>query len=481
MPIETNNLRFINKMKWFFACILLLTLYYPLSAQEIIEDKVKEVAIDSVKKTSKQKVDGVAAVIGDYILLDSDIDKEFAQIKAAGGSVKDFTRCELFGKLLEDKLYAHHAIQDSILINELEIRSGVDQQIENFLAQTGGSLDDLLKFYNKSSEADLREEMMEINKNMRLGMEMQRKIVDDIEITPEEVRQFFNDIPKNQRPIFGTELNVAQIVVIPKVSDEEVEKVVNQLKQFKADVEDNGASFTSKVVLYTDDIVSKRIGGKYTLNRKRPQMVKEFRDVAFSLQEGEISEPFKTDFGYHIIYKEKERGQEIDVRHILLRPKLTPETIKAAKDKIETARQRIISGELTFAEAALEYSDETETKYEGGKLINPMTQDFSFELTKMDTQMYTEIQNLKDDEVSPVLQDEDRINEIKFKLLMVTNRINEHEADFSKDYLKIKRLALQEKQLNAIAKWQDEKIKDTYVKINGEHRKCQFTGNWLKN
>lgn len=449
------------------------------TAQEIIEDKPKEKAKDTIDNTQRRKIDGVAAVVGEYVLLDSDIDKEYAQIKAAGGQVKDFTRCELFGKLLEDKLYAHHAIQDSILVNELEIRARVEQQIDGFLAQSGGTLDELLKFYNKNTESELREEMVELNKNMQLVSEMQNKIIEDIEVTPEEVRQFFNDL--DEKPIFGTELQVAQIVVIPEVTQEEIDKVIEQLNQFKKDVEEDGASFTSKVVLYTDDIASKRTGGKYTLNRKRPQMVKEFRDVAFSLQEGEISEPFKTEYGYHIIYKEKERGQEIDVRHILLRPKVTPSAIQAAREKIQTAREKIINGELTFAEAALKYSDEIETKYEGGRLINPLTQDFNFELTKMDTQMYTEIQSLKDDEVSPILQDEDRVNAIKFKILKVTNRIDEHEADFSKDYLKIKRLALQEKQLEAVSKWQDQKIKDTYIKINGDHRKCPFSGNWLKN
>lgn len=449
------------------------------SAQEIIEDKPKEIVKDTTDNTQRRKIDGVAAVIGEYVLLDSDIDKEYAQIAAAGGPVKEFSRCELFGKLLEDKLYAHHAIQDSILVNELEIRARVEQQIDGFLAQSGGTLDELLKFYNKSTEAELREEMVELNKNMQLVSEMQNKIVDEIEVTPEEVRQFFNDL--DDKPIFGTELQVAQIVVIPEVTQEEIDKVISQLSQFKKDVEEDGASFTSKVVLYTDDIASKRTGGKYTLNRKRPQMVKEFRDVAFSLREGEISEPFKTEYGYHIIYKEKERGQEIDVRHVLLRPKVTPSAIQAAKEKLEAAREKIISGELTFADAALKYSDEVETKFEGGRLINPMTQDFNFELTRMDTQMYTEIQDLKDDEVSPILQDEDRVNAIKFKILKVTNRTDEHEADFSKDYLKIKRLALQEKQLEAVSKWQDQKIKDTYIKINGEHRKCQFSGNWLKN
>jgi len=146
------------------------------------------------------------------------------------------------------------------------------------------------------------------------------KIVEDIDVTPEEIRQFFNNNLKDDPPLFGTELKLAQIVVIPKVSEEEKQKVIDRLKTFKADIIENGASFTTKAVLYTDDTGSRSKGGKYTLNRKRPQMVKEFRAVAFALQEGEISEPFETDFGYHIVLLEKIRGQEYDVRHILLKP-----------------------------------------------------------------------------------------------------------------------------------------------------------------
>ncbi len=481
MQLKIINLKFSTKISTVFT-VLALIAFSTINAQEIIEEKEDvKVKKDSIKPGDRIKIDGVAAVIGDYVVLDSDIDKEIAQIKAQGGSTKDFTRCELFGSLLESKLYAHHAIQDSIVINELEIRNRIEQQISAFLAQADGSMDRLLKLYNKDSEASLREDMFEINKNGQLAGKMQQKIVEDVEVTPEEVRQFFNDIPKDERPVFGTELNVAQIVVIPEIPEEEVQKVINQLKQFKADVEDNGASFTSKVVLYSDDIPSRKKGGLYALNRKQPRMVKEFRDVAFSLQVGEISEPFKTDFGYHIILKEKERGQEIDVRHILLRPKLTSAAVIAAKDKIEKVRQRIIDGEISFADAAREVSDEKETKFEGGKLMNPITQDFNFELTRMEPELYAQIQNLKDDEISFVLQDEDRINTIKFKILTVTNRIDEHEANFSRDYLKIKRLAETQKQLDAIDKWQKEKIMDTYIKINGEHRKCEFKGNWLKN
>jgi peptidyl-prolyl cis-trans isomerase SurA len=232
--------------------------------------------------------------------------------------------------------------------------------------------------------------------------------------------------------------------------------------------------------LYTQDPGSKRTGGKFTLNRKRPVMVKEFREVAFSLQEGEVSKPFKTDFGYHIIQLEKIRGQEFDVRHILLIPKVTPTAIKEAKEKLEKVRQSIVDGEITFADAAREASDEEETKFDGGQLRNPETQDYNFELTKMDPELYSQIQNLKDNEVSPVLKDQDRVHPIKFKILTVTARVDEHEANFAQDYLKIKALALQEKQLNAIEKWQEEKIMDTYIKINGELRSCDFNSNWFK-
>jgi peptidyl-prolyl cis-trans isomerase SurA len=454
-------------------------------SQEIIEESVeveapKMTVIDSVKDSMKRvKLDGVAAVIGDFVILDSDIDKQFTQLEAGGISTEDITRCQLFGKLLEDKLYIHHAIQDSLEVNDAEVKSYVDQQLEGFAEQIG-SMEKLIAYYKKSSEKELRDEMFELNKNGKMASMMQQTIVEEIEVTPDEVRQFFNKIAEDERPQFGTEMRVAQIVVIPETTKVEVDKVINRLNEFRADVLDNGASFTTKAVLYTEDPGSKRTGGKYTLNRKRPVMAKEFREVAFSLQEGEVSKPFKTDFGYHIIQLEKIRGQEYDVRHILLIPKVTSVAIKEAKERLEKVRQSIVDGEITFADAAKEASDEKETKFDGGQLRNPETQDYNFELTKMDPELYAQIQNLKDNEVSPVFKDEDRINPVKFKILTVTARVDEHEATFAQDYLKIKALALQEKQLSAIEKWQAEKIMDTYIKINGELRSCDFNSNWFK-
>jgi peptidyl-prolyl cis-trans isomerase SurA len=479
MPLKIKNLKYIIKNVSEYAVFFILA-FAPVNSQEIIEENTKDDFIEkAVDSTSLVKVDGVAAVVGDFVILESDIDKQFAQLEASGISTKDITRCQLFGKLMEDKLYVHHAIQDSIEVNDIEIRSYVDQQLEAFAEQIG-SMEKLISYYNKSSEQDLRDEMYEVNKNGQLASKMQQKVVEEIEVTPDEVRQFFNKIPENERPFFGTELRVAQIVIIPETTEKEVNKVLKRLREFKADVIENGSSFTTKAVLYSEDPGSKRTGGKYTLNKKRPRMTKEFREVAFALDEGDISEPFKTDFGYHIIYLEKIRGQEYDIRHILLKPKLTKDAIKTAREKLQQIRDRIVDGSISFKDAALEASDEEETKYDGGQLRNPETQDYNFELTKMDPELYSQIESLKDNQVSPVYQDEDRANPIKFKILTVTQRTNEHEADFAKDYLKIKELALQEKQLIEITEWQEKKIMDTYIKINGDLRDCDFKSNWFK-
>ena len=428
----------------------------------------------------REKIDGVAAVIGDFVVLESDIDKQFTQLRISGVSMENISKCQVFGKLLEDKLYQHHAIQDSIEVNQAEIQSYVDQQVNAF-AQQIGSMDKLLEYYKKDSEQELRSEMFELNKNSELAKKMQQSIIEEIEITPEEVRQFFNSIPKNDRPVFGTELRVSQIVVYPTVSQQEKQNVINRLKSFKADVIDNGASFISKAVLYSEDPGSRTKGGKYSINRKNSPMVKRFNEVAFSLSEGEISEPFETEYGFFIIYLEKIRGQEYDIRTILLRPKFSQSEIQDTKNRLVNVRERIVSGEISFADAAIEASDEIETRFDGGLLINPETQDYNFELTKMDPELYSQIANLKESEVSIVYQDEDRYNPVKFKILTVSNRYDEHVADFSKDYIKIQKLALQSKQLKEIEKWQNKKIFDTYINISNDFGSCDFFSNWLKN
>jgi peptidyl-prolyl cis-trans isomerase SurA len=446
-------------------------------AQEIINQNVVD-TIKKANKVKKQKIDGVIAKVGDYIILDSDIDKSYLEISSQGGSVKDITRCQMLGKLMEDKLYAHQAVQDSLKVTDSEVKSIMEEQLSRMVEEIG-SIDKVVKYYKKNSEEEFRTYFFDILKERKLTSEMQKKIIDEVEITPEEVRTFFKKIPTADLPVFGAEMEVAQIVAMPKVSEAEKQKVIDKLNEFKKEIQEGGSSFSTKAVLYSQDPGSRATGGYYKMNRKT-QFVKEFKEVAFSLAEGEISEPFETDFGYHIIYVEKIKGQDIELRHILLIPAVTADDLKEAKEKINLIRKRIVDKEITFAEAAKTMSDEKETRTNGGALINPKTQDTHFELTKMDPALYSQVSNLKDSDISLPLLDEDQSGKKKYKLITVTNRIDEHTADYAKDYIKIKELALKEKQIKAIGKWFDDKIKDTYIKIIGEYRDCTFTNNWLK-
>jgi len=476
MLIKSFRMKSINiKNALLFFCIMFLN--SAVNAQEIIKDSAV-VAENTIKTTSqRQKIDGVIATVGDYIVLDSDIDKAYLEISSQGGSVKDITRCQMLGKLLEDKLYAHQAIQDSVKVTDAEVKGMMDEQLSRMIQQIG-SMEKVIKYYKKDSEEEFRSYFFDILKENKLTSEMQKKIVDGVEITPEEVRNFFKKIPKDELPLFGAEMEVAQIVVEPKITQVEKQKVIDRLNSFKKDIQE-GSSFATKAVLYSQDPGSRSSGGFYKMTRKTP-FVKEFKDVAFSLDEGEISEPFETEYGYHIIYLEKIKGQELELRHILLTPTVTKESLDEAKEKITLIRKRIVDKEISFADAARSSSDQKETRANGGVLINPNTQDTRFELTKMDPTLYSQLSNLKDNEISMPILDETPAGKKQYKIITVTNRINEHTADYAQDYVKIKDLALKEKQIKAIAKWFDEKIKETYIKIVGEYRECNFTNNWLK-
>jgi peptidyl-prolyl cis-trans isomerase SurA len=427
----------------------------------------------------KIKIDGISSVVGDFIILDSDIDKVLIDMESQGITTRGVSKCQLLGKLMEDKLYAHHAIQDSLELSDNEIYDYVDRQLEYFTEQLGG-IEKVLEFYKKRDEISFRDELFEINKTQRLSEMMQESIVEKVEITPEEVRQFFQSIPVIDLPIFGTELEIAQIVIEPKVSEEENQRIIDQLKLFREDILEGGMSFASKALLYSQDPGSRSKGGKYTLNRKKPRMTKEFRDVAFSLREDEISQPFKTDFGWHILKVDKIRGQEIDIRHILLIPKISDDEMRSAKDEIDKLRERIADGEITFSDAALRFSDEKETRLNGGVLINPSTNDTRFELTKMDPLLYSQIKDLNDNQMSMPLLDNSDNSISKYKILKITNRFEEHKADFSTDYVKIKELALTDKQLKTIKKWMEEKIEETFVNVNSDSSYCDFVYNWIK-
>jgi len=418
-------------------------------------------------------------VVGDYVILDSDIEKLKVDIENQGAAAGEISDCQLLGKLMEDRLYAHQAVQDSLLVSDTEVNTTSDRQIQQLASQIG-SVEKVLEFYNQPDLQSFKDELYDINKLRMLAEKMKMEIVGDVEVTPEEVRQFFYDIPITKRPVFGAELEIAQIVKQPKPSEEEKRRIIQRLEQIRQDVIENGSSFSVKAILYSQDPGSKSSGGAYSMTRETP-FVKEFKDVAFSLREGEISEPFETDFGYHIILVEKIRGQEVDLRHILLIPEISNEQITAAQAQLDSIRNEIIADRLSFEDAALQFSDETETKYDGGILRNPQDYSARFELTNMDPTLYNQVARLRDNEISkPIREDDPRGGAPKFKIMKIANRYDEHMADFARDYTKIKELALADKERKLIEKWISEKIKQTYVQINDSRKGCDFTSNWLK-
>ena len=489
MRLKTKALKPIHKINLY--TLLLLLASTSLFAQEVetvdangvitpIEDETAmAVQTDTVKPFTKFKAEGVTAVVGNYVVLDSDIDKSYVELKQQGVSIEGITRCQLLGKLMEDKLYAHQAKLDSILVPDVEINGRIDQQIQ-FMVSELGSEEKVAQYYRKDDISELRKELFEVNKTIELARLMQQKVVENVEITPEEVREFFFTIPEDERPTFSAEVEVAQIIVEPEVTAEAEQAVIGRLNEFRRDIIENGVSFASKAVLYSQD-GSKTKGGLIPGIRKNSPYAKEFKDVAFSLLEGEVSEPFETEFGYHILTVDKIRGQEIDVRHIILFPEVTQATIDKARTKIDSIRTQIVDGNLTFAEAAQQFSDQTETRNNGGQLVNPVSFDTRFDLTKMDPTLSAQVYNLKEGEVSRVFTDRDYTGKSKFKILTITKRFDEHKADYVKDYEKIQELALKEKQIRAIGKWQNKKIKDTYINVNRDYQDCEFTSNWVKN
>ena len=483
MLLRKNNLKYMKTLNKIVFSLCLIGGVMMTFAQQDDEALNSEKAV-KVKDTVKRKmvkIDGVAAVVGDYIILDSDIVRAMEGLQSNDVPKEEITHCALLGKLMEDKLYMHNAVQDSIEVTTNEVRSGVEQRIEFYLNQVNGDMEKLLEIYGFETEGEFREELSRIVKEMYLTDRMREKIIENVEVTPEEVRTFFFSIPEDERPRFGESVEISQIVIEPKAPEEEERKVVEKLRKIKEDIEDNGTRFASNAMLYSQDPGSKMRGGLYTSVTRKMQFIKEFKDVAFSLQEGEISDPFKTDFGWHILTVDKIRGEQRDVRHILMRPEIPYAAIQDAEAKADSIRKLVIDDKISFAEAAKTFSDDKTTKYDEGKIINPKTLDLRFELVKMEPTMYNNIHNLKEGELSfPIYEENPRDGTVSYKIYKINKKTEDHIADYSNDYVQIQELALRDKQLKIIKEWTEEKIEDTFININQDNKDCVFVNNWFK-
>ncbi len=428
------------------------------------------------------KVDGVVVVVGKNIVLDSDIEKFKLEIETRSEGKIKITDCEMLEEIMIQKLLSHHAVIDSIVVTPDEVDKEVERTIGSF-AQQLGSIEKVIEFYGFNDEEDLRRELREIQNEQFLIQRERGGIVEEIDVTPDEVRNYYNSLKtEDALPEFGAEIELSQIVIYAVPSEEEIKRVKERLLKIKADIE-AGANMNMKAILNSDDpaVASQGMGagGFYTITRESG-FVKEFKEVAFSLDEGQVSDPFKTDFGYHIIKVEKIKGQQIDLRHILIQPDIDSKKLKEAKEILQKLKTEIEAGTISFEDAVKEYSEEDATKTNKGIIINPQTADSRFELTRMDPTLYQRVANIKAGELTDPFYDETREGEKMFKIILLKSKVDAHTADFVDDYVKIQKLALQKKQEETIEDWAEDKIKDTYIKINEAHKYCEFDKNWKK-
>jgi peptidyl-prolyl cis-trans isomerase SurA len=459
MPLKINNLNSIEMKR--ILMIALLAFTWQIGAQE------------------KVKIDGVATVVGDNIVLDSEIEAFKDELIQQSGGQIEITDCEMLEQIMNRKLLAHHAVIDSIVVNEGEIQQQVQRKTDYFTQQLG-STEKMLELYGFDNIKDLKDELYRVEKEGLLIQKMQQELTADIDITPEEVKRYFTSLEKEGNlPEIGAEIELSQIVLNVEPSQEEVDKTIERLKEIKKEVEEGG-NFKMKAILYSDDPGVTQNSGFYTIERNSP-FVKEFKEAAFSLEEGEISQPFKSDFGYHILMVDKIKGKQRDVYHILMQPEADDKAEEMVRDSLTVYRERILKLEIPFDAAVLLYSQDKDTRLSSGVLMNPESGDTHFDLTRMDPELYAKVSNLKEGEISEVFMDETRQGLKMYKILLLKSRTEAHTADLADDYVKIMELALQKKKTESIEKWSEEKIIDTYVNINQVYTNCEFKSNWTKN
>lgn len=419
------------------------------------------------------KIDGVAAVVGNEIILNSDIERDFIAAKAQGLNVEN--NCEFLENILVEKLILAKAKEDTLIqITNEQVERNMEQRVQYFLTQ--GSEAEILGYFGYNTIPELKQDLKEIIRDQAYVDEKQKLISQGIDATPEEVREFYEKY-KSELPDVPEEVGLSHLVMYPEISQENEEKIIRELEEYKKDVED-GASFATKAILYSNDPGSAANGGLIR-NVKRGQMVPEFDAVAFNLQEGEISEPFKTEYGYHIILLEKRRGQELDLRHILIQLKPTPEEITATKQKMDSIMMSIDKGEMTFKEAVYRYSVDKYTKYNGGKMMDERSGEDRLERSKLPSKLRNAISGLKDGETSHVFEDEFN-NQVVLRLVRLDETIPEHKINLETDYSRLKNLTIHTKRQENVTKWVADQISDTFISINSEFDDCEFRLDWRK-
>lgn len=424
-------------------------------------------------------IDKIVAIVGDQVILKSDIEVQYQQYRAEGNATEGL-RCQLLDQMLAQKLLVAQAEVDSVVVSEQEVETELDKRIRYFINMIG-SEEKLEEFYQKSV-IEIKEEFREDIKNQLLAQKMQGQITADVTVTPAEVKDFYNSIPEDSLPRYNAEVEVGHLIIYAHPSAKQKRAALEKIREIRQTIVDEGAAFNLKAILYSDDPGSASKGGELPAFTQDDPYDPKFIAVAFRLNEGEVSQPFETDFGYHIIELMERDGNRVKVRHILITPKITPEDMQRARAKADSIHQLIESNQLTFGQAVSRFSEDESTNKYGGMITNPNTGQTYFELDELgaiDQAIPFIIDTMEAGEVSSPVKYTDQRGNQGYRLIYLQSVTAPHIANLQDDYARMTSAALNQKKTKIMRQWLKERIQKTYIKIDESFAQCPEVKPWL--
>lgn len=413
----------------------------------------------------KAIADKIVAVVGDRIILQSDIKNSLDDAKRQGSTVPEDAFCILAEQAVVSKVLMLQAEKDSLPVTDEEVEAELDQRVRYFINQVGSQEE--LERYAGKSVYQIKDDARESVRERKLAEAMQQKIVSSVKITPTEVKAFFDKIPTDSLPFFESELEIGQIISFPKASRDLEQYIVSEMNNYKKQIESKVATFEQLAKRYSEDPGSKDRGGQYQVNRNEKSWDPVFLSTAFRLKDGEISAPVKSKFGFHIIQMVERNGDDAIVRHILRIPPVTETEIAQAISRLDTVRSKIIAGTLGFNEAAKKYSDDESAKFTGAFLLNRDGSPY-VTIDQLDKEMVTMLTKMKVGEFSqptPYTSDQGKKG---VRIVYLKSRSEPHRMNMTDDYSKISQMALEEKRAIALDKWMKSKIPSFYIMVDDE-------------
>ena len=423
-----------------------------------------------------QIVDEIIAVVGNEVVLSSDIETQYLQYLSQGYTDSEEVRCQIIEDVLYQKLLVHQAKIDSTDVSEDDVNHELDSRLNSFISQLGS--EEALEEYFKKSTSELKIEFYEIIYNQLLTQRMQSSITSSVSITPEEVKLFFQEMKKSSDiPVMPTTLEISQIIKIPEITLDEKSRIRKKLISFRDRIK-NGEDFTVLATLYSDDTESAKNGGELGFVG-RGALVPEFESAAFSLKGDQISEVIETQFGYHIIQLIERRGETVNVRHILLKPKVSSSSLLEAKTQLKKVEGLMKSKEITFEEAARFHSDDV-SKNNGGLLINPQTGSSLFTVEELPLNIRYSAERMNEGDVSSISQFVMDDGKKAYRIIKITRKLKEHSANLTDDFSLINDAALNQKKQQKISEWVDKNITTTYIRFDYDYNNCDVLKKWKK-